>query len=138
MNTIKVSDFTEYPGLRYCDLSEKSGEEFYHEVLNEAFYKAYQEKNILNINLDDTAGYASSFLDEAFGNLVYDFTLEVVKGVVRITTIQEPHWKEIIEDSVYTKWEGRRKKGEAPKTTRSHTPWYRLKDGKLVSKKWDD
>ena len=62
MITISVfSDFSEFPGLRHCAISENSGEEFYHNVLNKAFKEAYDNKTKLTINLDNTAGYASSF-----------------------------------------------------------------------------
>lgn len=35
---------------------------------------------MLLVDLDGTSGYPSSFLDEAFGELVYDFSLEEVKN----------------------------------------------------------
>lgn len=60
------------------------------------------------MDLDNTAGYASSFLDEAFGNLVFDFTLDNVKRMVEIISNQEPHWKDMIEKQTYQQWEERR------------------------------
>ncbi|MDR2684960.1 MAG: STAS-like domain-containing protein, partial [Prevotellaceae bacterium] len=86
---------------------------------------------------DNTAGYASSFLDEAFGNLVYDFTSEIVKNNVEIISIQEPHWKDMIENQTYKQWEERRKKSESPKVTSNHKEWYRLENNNLVSKIWE-
>ena len=38
--------------------------------------KSFETKIKLQVVLDGTAGYAPSFLDEAFGNLVYDFGLK--------------------------------------------------------------
>ena len=31
-NTIYIKDFTEYPGLRHCSISDDSGEEYYHSI----------------------------------------------------------------------------------------------------------
>jgi hypothetical protein len=62
MKTISVlKDFSEFPGLRNCNISENSGEEFYHSILNNHFKEAFENKEKVIINLDRTAGYASSF-----------------------------------------------------------------------------
>lgn len=138
MITISVfSDFSEFPGLRHCAISENSGEEFYHNILNKGFKDAFESKTKLIVNLDDTAGYASSFLDEAFGNLVFDFTLNQVKNIVQIISEQEPYWKEMIETKTYPEWESRRKKGERPKITIEHSPWYRLQNNKITLETWE-
>ena len=101
MNISVLNDFSEFPGLRHCDISDRSGEEFYHSVLNKAFKKAYEMNEKLVVCLDETDGYASSFLDEAFGNLVYDFTLNIVKNHIEIISEEEPHWKELIENQTF-------------------------------------
>lgn len=138
MIDINVKDFTLYPGLRHCDISEKSGEEFYHTILNNAFVRAYKDNTKLIINLDGTDGYASSFLDEAFGNLVYDFTLNEVKKRVEIISMEEPHWKIMIEGETYVQWEKRRtsKPKQPPKITTKHDEWYRLIDGSMEERVW--
>jgi len=132
-----LSDFSEYPGLRHCAFSENSGEEFYHSVLNNAFKEAYEKNAKLSVNLDNTAGYASSFLDEAFGNLVFDFTLKNVQEKVIIISNQEPHWKEMIEQQTYQQWEQRRIKGQNPRVTKEHSEWFRLVNNIMVSKVWE-
>jgi hypothetical protein len=138
MRTISVlEDYSEFPGLRHCNISEKSGEEFYHTVLNRTFKESYENDEKLMINLDNTAGYASSFLDEAFGNLVFDFTLEIVKKTMEIISMQEPHWKEMIEKQTYIQWEIRRKNNQPPKVTIKHDEWYRLVGNKLEFKVWE-
>lgn len=130
-------DFSEYPGLRHCSISDKSGEEFYHSILNKAFKEAYEKKEKITINLDYTAGYASSFLDEAFGNLVFDFTLSIVKELVIIISNEEPHWKGMIEKQTYLQWEKRRKEKKNPVITKQHDKWYRLVDNKLELRVWE-
>ena len=132
-----LKDFSEYPGLRHCSISERSGEEFYHSVLNKAFKEAYEQDSNLIVNLDNTAGYASSFLDEAFGNLVFDFTLDIVKKSITIISNQEPHWKDMIENQTYQQWEERRIDNNNPKVTKSHDAWFRLVNNNIESKIWE-
>lgn len=131
-----LSDFSEYPKLRYCDLSDNSAEKFYHNILNERFAVAYEGNIILEVNIDNTAGYTSSFLDEAFGNLVYDFSLEVVKKYLVIVSLQEPYWLDMLYNETYNQWEARRKNNQQPKKTTAHSPWFKLIDGKLERKNW--
>lgn len=128
-------DFSKNPLLRYCSLSERSGEEFYHTVLNRTFKECYEKKEHLTVNLDYTEGYAPSFLDESFGNLVYDFGLAVVDKLLDIVSDEEPFWINSIKD-YYKKWEQRRQNGQAPTVTKEHEPWYRLSNGKLECKTW--
>ena len=132
-----MENFSEFPALRHCNISDNSGEEFYHKVLNKVLKDAYEKGEKLTVNLDNTAGYASSFLDEAFGNLVYDFTLDVVKKNIEIISYQEPHWKDMIENQTYMQWEKRRKNNQNPKVTKNHEAWFRLENNQLKSKIWE-
>lgn len=132
-----LNSFSEFPGLRNCSISDNSGEEFYHKVLNKEFTSAYNTGEKLKIDLDRTAGYASSFLDEAFGNLVFDFTLSIVEKNIEVVSNQEPHWKEMIENKTFPQWEKRRKEKENPKVTKEHEAWYRLIDNKLQLNVWE-
>jgi hypothetical protein len=138
MKTISVlENFSEFPGLRHCNISDKSGEEFYHTVLNKEFKEQFEKGEQLTVNLDSTAGYASSFLDEAFGNLVFDFTLHNVKNYIKIISNQEPHWKKMIETETYLQWEQRRISKENPKVTAKHNAWFRLINNKIISEIWE-
>lgn len=138
MKTISVLEsFSEFPGLRHCNISDKSGEEFYHTVLNKEFKEQFEKGEHLTVNLDSTAGYASSFLDEAFGNLVFDFTLHNVKNYIKIISNQEPHWKKMIETETYLQWEQRRISNENPKVTAKHNAWFRLINNKIISEIWE-
>jgi len=137
MVQIKISeDFSEDPGLRHCSISDESGEEFYHKILNDAFYNALTSSEKLILNLDGGSGYAPSFLDEAIGNLIYDFTLQNVKNYLTIISLEEPEWIEYLEKETYLQWENRRLKNEQPKKTITHQPWYRFVDGDLIKKSW--
>jgi hypothetical protein len=131
-----LNEFSEYPKLRYCTLSETSAEKFYHELLNERFGNAVIEKTDLEVNIDYTAGYTSSFLDEAFGNLVFDFGLETVNKHLVIISNDEPYWLDMIKSETFKEWQKRRKENNAPKKTKSHLPWYRFVDNTLGKKIW--
>ena len=138
MNIIKISkDFNEYPGLRNCSISDYSGEEFYHRILNPAFKRCFENNKQLIVDLDGTGGYASSFLDEAFGNLIYDFSLACVYNAIQIISLEEPHWKKMIEKETFPQWDERRLKNEAPKVTKNHDAWFRLVNGELINKVWE-
>ncbi|MBP1629587.1 MAG: hypothetical protein H6Q15_480 [Bacteroidetes bacterium] len=132
MNIIKIKDFSEYPGLRSCNISEKSGEEFYHEKFNSEFKLSVENKEKIQIDLDGTAGYSPSFLDEAFGNLVYDFSLDIVKKYIEIKSNEEPHLIKFIENEVYELWETKRKKNTPIKVTKDHRPWWRYINGEFI------
>lgn len=132
-NVINIKDFTEYPGLRHCSISEDSGEEFYHKILNKRFKDAFIKKEVLIVNLDNTAGYAPSFLDEAFGNLIYDFGIENVKKYLQIISEQEPDLKDMILNETYPQWQERKDNDEKPKKTAKHDDWFRLVNDNIIS-----
>lgn len=139
MENLKISvlqSFTEFPGLRHCSISDNSGEQFYHEILNSEFAKAIKEEKNFIVDLDNTAGFAPSFLDEAFGNLVYDFTLSEVEKRIEIISEQEPSWIKMLKLETFPQWEQRRKNNDAPKVTEAHGTWYRFVNGELIEKEW--
>lgn len=139
MITVNVlNDFSEYPGPRYCKQGKDSGELFYHRILNEKFNEAYIKNERLELNLDGTAGYMSSFLDEAIGNLVYDFSEEVVCNQLIIISREEPSWIKLIKDKVIPEWGIRKKSEKAPLKTdkRDHSEWYRLVNSEIMKKVW--
>ena len=130
-------DYSPITGLRYCNESDFSGEDFYHKKLNSWFADAYQNNEQIKIILDGGEdGYGPSFRDEAFGNLVYDFSLDIVKKILIIESPGEELWKEEIEENTFSDWEKRRVKNKAPKQTDNHDAWYRLIGNKLVQKVW--
>jgi hypothetical protein len=122
---IVISDYSTSPGPRYCYQGDDSGEDFYHKVLNEKFKEAFESDKTLTVNLDGPDGYASSFLDEAFGNLVFDFGLKNVQNRVKIISNEEPEWIEMIEQETYEQWEQRRNEKKSPKKTIEHKEWWR-------------
>ena len=114
---MNVVDFSEYPGPRYNEQGPDSGEKFYVERLNPVFLRCYNEGKTLIVNLDGTAGFASSFLDEAFGQLTYDFGESVVKVFLRIESLDEPEWPRMIMEETIPQWQKRREQRQSPKST---------------------
>jgi hypothetical protein len=109
---IRVLDFTEYPGVRYIGQGDDTGEEFYYKKIKPAFQQCIDEDKSLYVDLDDTAGYASSFLDECFGNLVYDFPYEEIIKRLKIISFQEPDWIDVIFEETLPEWLRKKNEGQ--------------------------
>ena len=113
--TIRILDYSEYPGPRYSVQGLDSGEDYYHTILKDKFSNALEKGEILIIDLDNTAGYAPSFIDEIFGNLVYDFKYDLINKHLEIKSEDEPDWKELITDNILPKWLQKRKDNQPRK-----------------------
>lgn len=133
-----AKDYSLFTGLRYCDISEHSGEDFYHKMLNTKFKEALDNKEKLIVILDDIEddGYSPSFIDEAFGNLVYDFSEKIVRDNLILESERDPHIKFQIEEMTIPTWERRRKENIQPKKTSSHRAWFRLTKNGFEKKVW--
>lgn len=109
---IYISDFTQDPGPRYIrqDLEGEmtSGEAFYINILNKEFKECYENKQKLILCLDGVSGYPSSFLDEAIGELVYDFRLENVERLLEFETRMYKKRVSQVKEETYIQWEKRR------------------------------
>lgn len=74
-----ATDFTRYPGGRYRTDGNYSGERFRDEFLVPAL-----KTGRVVVKLDGTAGYGSSFLEEAFGGLARSGLFDVEELLRRI------------------------------------------------------
>lgn len=90
-------DFSETPGARYKTDGDFSGEDFFEKILEPKFLKIKDTNNVLFVNLDNTAGYATSFLDEAFGGLARKYGKELVLQKINFVSIEEPYLIEEIK-----------------------------------------
>ena len=71
---IKIAaDYTKTPGVREEIEGDFPGEEFLAKILLPRFKQAIAQKKKLFVDLDDTAGYATSFLESAFGGLAREY-----------------------------------------------------------------
>lgn len=69
MKTVTIDighDFSDVPSGRFPEDGEFNGTRFRHDLLVPAL-KSYQK---VFVNIDNTEGYGSSFLEEAFGGLI--------------------------------------------------------------------
>ena len=92
--TISIAkDFSAYPGGRFRDDGDHSGEAFREDIL----VPALQESDHLIVDLDDTEGFGSSFLNEAFGGLVRQghFTTEALHDRLSFVSEDTAYEKEI-------------------------------------------
>ena len=133
-----ATDFPSVTGLRHSAKSEKSGEEFYHTLLNPRFIESLQSDEVLELDLDGTLdSYAPSFLDESIGNLVYDFSLAIVRKWLRIQSIRNPSWLRMIEEETFIQWEKKRLAGESRRISVCHEDWYhRNTEGQYEKGQW--
>jgi hypothetical protein len=70
MDDIRIADFAPSPGGRYRRHGDYSAEWFRDDILVPALRQAIESKERLEVVLDGTSGYASSFLEEVFGGLI--------------------------------------------------------------------
>lgn len=100
METLKIARrFSNTPGPRFKNEGQYSGEEFREKVLAPALNEAIRKNEKLLIDLDGTAGYGTSFLEEAFGGLIRqeNMTLKQISRHVEYVSTEEPYLIDDIE-----------------------------------------
>lgn len=90
-----AKDFSLSPGLRYRWQGPNSGEQFREELLRKRFEGAVADGEKLHVNLDGIRGYATSFLEEAFGGLARDLGAATVQKFLVVDCADEP---ELVSD----------------------------------------
>lgn len=92
LKTISIAkNFSETPGPRAKDEGNFSGQEFLESLLLPAFEEAVREDGVLLIDLDGTEGYATSFLEAAFGELARRFPDAEVVAHLDFKSDDEPY-----------------------------------------------
>lgn len=87
-----ASDFSRTPGPRHAHEGKFSGEQFRKDVLRPRFDEAVGAGSRLRVELDGTAGYARSFLEEAFGGLVREGVQPTtLLAVLEVVSRDQPH-----------------------------------------------
>jgi hypothetical protein len=95
--SIHVLKFTDTPGARYRKDGPFSGEEFREKYLELHFKKPEYDYKIV-VYLDGTEGFATSFLEEAFGGLARKYSVERVLRRLEFVSNEDPLLpKEIIK-----------------------------------------
>ncbi len=90
INLSIAKDFSETPGPRSREEGAFSGEEFLEDLLQPAFIEAQKSHESLVINLDGVVGYATSFLEAAFGGLARMHEPEDVLKTLELVCKDEP------------------------------------------------
>lgn len=97
---IKIArDFSYTPGPRYIEEGKNSGEKFRQEILTAAFQKAISEDKKVIVDLDETDGYGTSFLEESFGGLIRNDGIPYNEIIDRLEIISKE--EEYLKDDVY-------------------------------------
>lgn len=89
MTTIAIaSEFSQYPAGRYRVDGAFSGEVFREDLLEPRL----REYDVVEVDLDGSMGYGSSFLEEAFGGLVRlkKFTKEALHKKLKFRYKEDP------------------------------------------------
>lgn len=103
MSEIRIAlDFSRFPGGRHRNLGKFSGEEFRDDHL----VPALKSGDEVTVVLDGTAGYGSSFLEEAFGGLIrvgmsklqLQKTLKLVARSAEFTEFVDEIWEYISDE----------------------------------------
>jgi len=88
--TINIAmEFSSTPGARYRSDGPYSGEEFREAILETALQESGPDACV-EIVLDGTEGYATSFLEEAFGGLARKLGCDVCLQRLRFRSEEDP------------------------------------------------
>ena len=104
-----AKDYTRCPGARYESEGDYSGERFRQELLAPRLKEAIEIGVKLEVILDGSAGYSTSFIEESFGGLIRSdhFTLDEVNDNIIIISDEDPSYEEDIKDYWQHAWENR-------------------------------
>ena len=98
---IKIKDFSIAPGPRRKTEGDFSAELFVETVLGPMFVEMEQDQSIvMEINLDGTLGYGTSFLEEVFGGTARKKGVSFVKDRISVVSEEEPWLKDEIKSYV--------------------------------------
>jgi hypothetical protein len=89
--TLRVVEFSRTPGFRKIKDGPFSGELFLKDFLRPRFQKALDQNAILVVDLDGTAGYGTSFLEESFGGLSREHGAQTVFDHLEVISEDEPY-----------------------------------------------
>lgn len=98
---IKIAtDYSTAPGPRRMKEGRYSGEEFRKRLLLPRVKEAAENGSTVEVDLDGTSGYGTSFLEEVFGGLIRNdkFDLATLHRVLQLTSNEEPSLLEEIAE----------------------------------------
>ena len=90
LTLVIATEFSATPGPRYERQGPDSGEKFREKLLLPKFDEAEKMGLTLLVDLDGTAGYATSFLEESFGGLARARGKDKVRATLQIKSDEQP------------------------------------------------
>jgi hypothetical protein len=103
----KIADeFTRTPGPRYIHEGPNSAEQFLKDIFRNRFLRAVENNEVIDVDLDDTAGYATSFLEGTFGELARENSISLVLKHIKILSPKKPWYKEEVMEYINEANEG--------------------------------
>ena len=94
-----ANEYSKTPGGRFIHEGACSGEDFRKTVLKPLYLKCKENGEELAVDLDGGYGYATSFLEEAFGGLVRELKDPGVRKIKIIST-EEPALVERVDQYI--------------------------------------
>ena len=94
-----AEEFSITPGPRFIVEGDFSGEKCF-KIIDKKFSQAIKENKKLLVDLDDTAGYGTSFLEEVFGGLARKHGIKKVQDNLIIISEEESYLLKDINDYV--------------------------------------
>ena len=90
-NILVSTEFSETPGPRNREEGDFSGQQFLEEILKPKYEQALKNDEALLVDLDGTYGYATSFLESAFGGLARYYEPDDILKRIRFKSNEEPY-----------------------------------------------
>jgi len=85
-----ATEFSDMPGPRYIAEGDYSGELFRRDFFEPLYLKCKKQGDTMLVDLDDTEGYATSFIEESFGGLKRIHPDDQILDIVSIKSNDEP------------------------------------------------
>ena len=95
-----AQDFNDVLGGRFYSDGQYSGQEFFEEILKRKYEEAIGKKEKLEINLDGTFGYPSSFIDQSFGELGRKYGEKMVQNTLTFISEDQPSLENKIREYI--------------------------------------
>lgn len=95
-----AKDYTKTPGGRLKKNGLYSGEDFREKKLKPYYLEAKLNGEILTVILDGGFGYATSFIEEAFGGLARELKPEKIDKIIKIVSDEDPSWLNKINEYI--------------------------------------
>lgn len=104
-----AKEYSRCPGARYESEGDYSGERFREDFLLPKLKEAMAAGVKLEVVLDGSAGYSTSFIEESFGGLIRTnhLTLQEVKDNIIIISEEDPSYVDDINIYWKNAWENR-------------------------------